>query len=257
MRDPVRKGATRTVDIPRDVLHALSRGELQCATLAECLAVDQAVLARTIFPALEAHALNTINETCQLGVLKRMTHIGAILLNALGSEGIEQCQTHRADMARGWACFMIGAQPNLDLSERLAAMRQLADDAHFGVREWAWMAMRPHLVQELPTAIAQLMPWTQDPSERVRRFACEVLRPRGVWCTHISQFKRTPELALPLLSAMRSDPSVYVQDSVANWLNDAAKDQPTWVRDICAQWLQSSKTAATRRICQRALRNLK
>ena len=27
MRDKVRKGATRTVDIPRDVLHALSRGE--------------------------------------------------------------------------------------------------------------------------------------------------------------------------------------------------------------------------------------
>lgn len=170
---------------------------------------------------------------------------------------IAQCQTHRADMARGWACFMIGAQPNLDLGKRLAAMRPLADDAHFGVRERAWMAMRPHLVQELPTAIAQLMPWTQDPSERVRRFACEVLRPRGVWSTHISQFKRSPEHALPLLSAMRSDPSVYVQHSVANWLNDAAKDQPTWVGGICAQWLQSSQAAATHRICQRALRNLK
>lgn len=86
MRDQVRKGATRTVDIPRDVLHAISHGELQCATLAECLAVDQAVLAGTIFPALEAHALNTINEACQLGVLKRMLHIGAVLLDALGTE---------------------------------------------------------------------------------------------------------------------------------------------------------------------------
>lgn len=257
MRDQVRKGATRTADIPRDVLHALSRGELQCATLAECLAVDQAVLARTLFPALTAQALSTIDEACQLGVLKRMARIGAVLLEALGTEGIAQCQTHRADMARGWACFMIGAQPNLDLGARLAAMHPLADDAHFGVREWAWMAMRPHLVQDLAAAIAQLMPWTQDPSERVRRFACEVLRPRGVWSTHISQLKHSPEQALPLLSALKSDPSVYVQDSVANWLNDAAKDQPAWVRDICAQWLQSSQAAATQRICQRALRNLK
>ena len=181
MRDPVRKGATRTADIPRDVLHALSRGELQCATLAECLAVDQAVLARTLFPALTAHALSTIDEACQLGVLKRMARIGAVLLEDLGTKGIAQCQTHRADMARGWACFMIGAQPNLDLSARLVAMRPLADDAHFGVREWAWMAMRPHLVQDLAAAIAQLMPWTQDPSERVRRFVVRgFASPRGV-----------------------------------------------------------------------------
>ena len=73
MKDQVRKGATRTVDIPRDVLHALSRGELECATLAECLAVDQAVLARTLFPALTAHTLNTIDEACQLGVLKHQS----------------------------------------------------------------------------------------------------------------------------------------------------------------------------------------
>ncbi|PIG07913.1 DNA alkylation repair protein [Comamonas sp. 26] len=257
MKNEVRKGATRAVDIPRDILRALSLGELQCATLAECLAVDQAVLARTIFPALTAPALNAIDAACQLGVLKRMTHIGLAMLEDLGTEGIAQCQRHRADMARGWACFMIGAQPYLDVDVRLAAIYPLADDAHFGVREWAWMAMRPHLVQELPTAIAQLMLWTKDPSERVRRFACEVLRPRGVWCTHISALKHSPEQALPLLSALRSDPSVYVQDSVANWLNDAAKDQPAWVRGICDQWLENSQAAATRRICQRALRNLK
>lgn len=256
MKHEVRKGATRAADIPRDVLYALSRGELQCATLAECLAVDQAVLVRTIFPTLSAPALNAIDAACQMGVLKRMVRIGSVLLENLGVEGLVQCQTHRSDMVRGWACFMLGAKPSMDVCERLAAIYPLADDAHFGVREWAWMAMRPHLVQELPTTIAQLMPWTQDPSERIRRFACEVLRPRGVWCTHISALKHSPEQALPLLSALRSDPSVCVQDSVANWLNDAAKDQPAWVRGICAQWLENSQAAATRRICQRALRNL-
>lgn len=257
MSQTLRTGATRAADIPRDVLHALSQGELESATLAECLAIDQAVLARAVFPGLALSALHAIDAACQLGVLKRMARIGAVLLEAVGTEGLAQCQAHRADMVRGWGCFMIGAQPDLDVKARLSAIRPLADDAHFGVREWAWMAVRPHLVAELPMALAHLMPWTQAPSERIRRFACEVLRPRGVWSTHIAALKKMPDQALPLLSALRADPSAYVQDSVANWLNDAAKDQPDWVRATCAQWLEHAPTGATQRICLRALRNLR
>lgn len=252
-----RKGTTRAADIPADVLQALSRGKMQSATLAECLALDQAMLARTVFSGLSAQALKAVDAACELGVLKRMTRIGTVLLDEMGEIGIAQCRSHGADMVRGWACFMIGAQSELNLQARLAAICPLADDAHFGVREWAWMAVRPHLAQELKASIAHLAQWTAEPSERLRRFASEALRPRGVWCAHIAALKHEPEQALPILSSLRADPSIYVQDSVANWLNDAAKDQPAWVRNLCAQWLQATPADATRRICQRAMRNLK
>lgn len=251
-----RKGATRAADIPPEILASLSRGDIQSVTLAECLALDQRQLLRTVFPALSPAAFVACEAACQAGILKRMSGIGAVLLHERGSAGIDPCRTHAADTVRGWACFMIGAQADRALDARLAAIQPLADDSHFGVREWAWMAVRPHLVDDLDASISLLAAWTTSPSERLRRFACEALRPRGVWCSHIAAFKQTPARALPILSALRADPCVYVQDSVSNWLNDAAKDQPDWVRSVCAQWRQGDPTPATVRICQRALRNL-
>lgn len=252
-----RKGATRTADISADILAALSHGTLASATLAEGLALDQSVLLRTVFPRLPADALEAADTASQLGILKRMSGIAAILYKALGEAGIEQCQAHPSDTVRGWACFMVGLHPYPDLASRLAAIRIFADDPHFGVREWSWMSVRPHLAKQLPHAIEHLTEWTNSSSANQRRFASEAIRPRGVWCAHITPLKQHPELALPILTPLRSDPSPYVQDSVANWLNDAAKDQADWVRQICAQWQQHNTSEATRRICQRALRNLK
>jgi len=255
MSNLARKGAGRTADIPAEVLAALSQGEIASANLVELLALDQARLVRGVFPDLSPQALHAVEAACQLGIVKRMMAMAALLWAESGEAGVARCRAHVADTVRGWACFMIGVQPGLDVPARLAAIRPFADDVHFGVREWAQMAVRPHLSQELDTAIEALVPWTASPSEYVRRFVSEALRPRGVWCAHIAVLKRTPERALPILSPLRADASGYVQDSVANWLNDAAKDRPDWVRALCGQWLQDAPCAATRRICQRALRN--
>ena len=241
-------------DIAPARLALLNGGNVPSATLTEGLAIDFAQLLAAAVPGIGAARLEQMRMLAADGITKRMALAAQLLLDA--QVDLALLQGHASDTVRGWVCFAIAAQAGLTLPQQLAAMRPLADDGHFGVREWAWLALRPHLAAHLDEAISLLAPWTADPSERVRRFACEALRPRGVWCAHIAQLKAQPQLALPVLQALRADPAVYVQDSVANWLNDAAKTQPDWVRSLCAQWLQESPAAATQRICKRAQRSL-
>ena len=152
---------------------------------------------------------------------------------------------------------MIGAIDGMPLHDRLNAIKRFADDPHFGVREWAWLAIRPHLAAELDAAIGQLSAWSTHQSERIRRFACEATRPRGVWSAHIAELKTMPQRAIPVLEPLRADPSAYVRDSVGNWLNDASKDQPDWVMALCRRWSEESPTRETAHICRRALRSIR
>ena len=239
-------------------LAELNAGRIEAAMLAECLAVDFGVLMTSVFPELPEDTVNRMQAAKDEGILKRMGLAGQLLWQAWGADGLARLQQdHPSDTVRGWGCFLVGARDDLDVAARLALIRPLADDPHFGVREWAWMAVRPHLVAELDASIALLAGWTGDVSERVRRFASEALRPRGVWAGHIAALKRQPEKGLPILEPLRADPAVYVQDSVANWLNDAAKDQPDWVREVCGRWqAERPEDSNTQRIVRRALRSL-
>ena len=241
-------------DIAPARLALLNGGSVASATLTEGLAIDFAQLLSAAVPGIGAARLERMRALAAAGITKRMALAAQLLLEA--DVDLAQLQAHASDTVRGWVCFAIAAQAGWTLPQRLTAMRPLADDGHFGVREWTWLALRPHLAESLDEAIALLAPWTAEPSERLRRFACEALRPRGVWCAHLARLKEQPQLGLPLLLPLRADPAVYVQDSVANWLNDAAKSQPDWVRGLCAQWLQESPVAATVRICKRAQRSL-
>jgi 3-methyladenine DNA glycosylase AlkC len=142
------------------------------------------------------------------------------------------------------------------LAERLRLGRRFAVDPHMGVRELAWISLRPHLAKELELGLRLLEPWVHDTDANARRFASEITRPRGVWCQHIQRLKDEPCLGEPILEPLNSDPSRYVQNSVANWINDASKSQPGWAKGVCRRWAKLSKTPQTTYIVKRALRTL-
>ena len=169
---------------------------------------------------------------------------------------LQSLAQHPSDTVRSWAAYIVGRDPKLNLRDRLLAIRPLAADKHFGVREWAWMAVRPAIATEPLPAIGFLTPWVQEADPNLRRFTIEATRPRGVWCAHITQLKETPEPARVLLDPLCRDEARYVQDSVANWLNDASKSRPDWVQQLCKQWQARSPHPETERIVRRALRTL-
>ena len=246
----------KVADIDPQRRAALDAGQAQSATLTEALAVDFAALLAACFPALPADLVAQVRAARGEGISRRMALVGQILLAQYGADGVAALTSHPSDTVRGWACFAVAGQDSLALADRLTAMRGLADDPHFGVREWAWLAVRPHIAADLDTTIALLAGWTPEPSAHLRRFASEATRPRGVWCPHLGPLKANPALGLPILAPLRADPDRYVQDSVGNWLNDAAKSKPDWVVDLCERWTADSPSPATHRICAKALRSL-
>ena len=236
---------------------AVQSGQAESGTLAEILAINHTVLLGYVLPEAPQALRAAVEEAQTLGILARMQAIGAALRTHLGVAACAALTRHRSDTVRGWGWFALTAEQNeATPKELIELVLPAADDPHFGVREWAWMTMRDRLAADLETSIPALAALTDDPSERIRRFASETLRPRGVWAKHIATLKADPSIGEPILEPLRTDSSRYVQDSVANWINDAAKTQPDWATELGARWTAESQDAATVRIVRRGLRSL-
>ncbi|WP_244100093.1 DNA alkylation repair protein [Burkholderia anthina] len=248
---------------------ALNSGMAATTNLTECLAIDQAALAKAVLPSMGLDvALESVlaaqEKVSSKGISHQMAAIGLAIGNAVLNMPVRKAAVaqdglrhHISDTVRSWAAFAVTrADADLGLCTRLDAVRPYAADTHFGVREWAWIAVRPYVSADVQGAISILLAWTASSDPYVRRFASESIRPRGVWCEHITLLKTHPEIAERLLEALKADDARYVQDSVANWLNDASKTSPEWVSELCERWGREG-VPATDRIVGRALRTLR
>ena len=119
--------------------------------------------------------------------------------------------------------------------------------AEFGIRAF---------IERYPDqALARLRSWTADENVHVRRLVSEGTRPRLPWAPVLRRFVDDPSEVLPLLELLRDDPELYVRRSVANNLNDIAKDHPDLVAEVCARWMQDAGNER-QWVVQHALRTL-
>ncbi len=125
---------------------------------------------------------------------------------------------------RGWILWPVGefvALRGLHQPERaLRVLHALTQ------RFTAEFAIRPFIVQHPALVFDTLARWVHDPSHHVRRLVSEGSRPRLPWGLQLKALVADPSPSLPLLQALQDDPSPYVRRSVANHLNDIAKDHP-------------------------------
>ena len=164
-------------------------------------------------------------------------HAGQIMRDSLTPENGSDLSNIpvNAQGISGWAVMPMAHYVGLwgrayfELSMTLLKEMTLRSSSEFGIRFF--------LIEKQEETLAVLMAWTQDPNEHVRRLVSEGTRPRLPWAMRLPAFMENPALILPLLEALKDDPSEYVRRSVANNLNDIAKDHPDLVAEISEKWL--------------------
>lgn len=228
------------------------------------MATDMANLARNVGEeapcrALKLALLRAAEEAEGCGILARLAVFGRAVsasVAELDETAFSWVASHASDVVRQWGVYAVNdATRTLALYERLNLTLRFAADHHMSVRECAWMAFRPHLAASLPQALALLEPASRAADPNVRRFAIEVTRPRSVWGVHIAPLKQHPAMAMALLENVYQDSSRYVRLSAGNWLNDASKTRPDWVRKVCSRWSKNANKH-TEAIIRRGLRTL-
>ncbi|ANM05467.1 DNA alkylation repair protein [Rhizobium phaseoli] len=115
--------------------------------------------------------------------------------------------------------------------------------------------IRPFIHRDQQRALAIISGWIGDPDQHVRRLASEGTRPRLPWAMRLPQLVKDPTPILPILTALMDDPEEYVRRSVANSLNDIAKDHPDMVAAFIAAHVEGA-SSERRRLLKHASRSL-
>ena len=174
----------------------------------------------------------------------------AILVACLGDELAEG----EGMFDKGWYLMPVARfVEDYGLDEPEASIEALVEITK---RHTAEYAIRPYVEHHYELTMGRLRELADDSSHNVRRMVSEGLRPRLPWATRLACFIADPGPVLEIIERLRSDPSLYVRKSVANNLNDIAKDHPEQVVATSRRWLVESPTAHTSWIVEHGLRTL-
>lgn len=199
-------------------------------------AFDAEAFCGTVVPQLDALELKA-RAMCVADALERylppdFPAAASLLERALAPLDVGPGAAREAQGLQGWFLWSVGefvARRGLAAPQRALHCLQALTQ-----RFTAEFAIRPFLVTHQSMVLQTLAEWAHHPSEHVRRLVSEGTRPRLPWGMQLRAFVADPSPVLPLLDALQDDPSEYVRRSVANHLNDIAKDHPALVVD----WLR-------------------
>lgn len=139
---------------------------------------------------------------------------------------------------RGWAIMpltmLVGQQHTARFDEAMALLKEMTR------RFTSEFAVRYFLLADQTRALAIMKDWLSDDDEHVRRLVSEGTRPRLPWAMQLPAFIEDSAPVLPFLESLRDDPSEYVRRSVANHLNDIAKEHPDLIGDIATEWMKNA-----------------
>jgi len=102
-------------------------------------------------------------------------------------------------------------------------------------------AIRFFLIEHRERTMKHVAAWVVDEDWRVRRLASEGTRPRLPWGQQLKDFVADPSPVEVLLDGLHDDPELVVRRSVANNLNDIAKDHPDRAAAIAKRWYATGK----------------
>lgn len=188
----------------------------------------------------------------------RVEHLAQAIWQVLGPELLSALpKLERAALSEpplkafaAWPAYTMVAQQGL--AHPAESLQTLGVLTHLFSAEFA---VRPFIVQHPKLAMAQMLAWTTHPDEHRRRLASEGCRTRLPWGGNLRALIADPTPILPILEALKDDEAEYVRRSVANNLNDLAKDHPALVMEICERWTQGASKDRLRLI-KHALRTL-
>ncbi len=139
---------------------------------------------------------------------------------------------------RGWAILpmtqYVGKHGlnNFDLGMDVQKELTKRFSSEFGIRHF--------ILKDQDRALAKLTEWASAPNYHVRRLVSEGTRPRLPWAMQLPALIQNPEPLFPILDRLKDDPKEYVRRSVANNLNDVAKDHPDKVAKIAKDWMKGA-----------------
>ena len=168
------------------------------------------------------------------------TKAGAIILASLNSQLTDDIGDATVDKngIAGWAIMpmthYVGQVGHQDFELSMTLLKEMTKgfSSEFGIRFF--------LLEDVEKTLVVLTEWTRDKNRHVRRLASEGSRPRLPWAMQLPQFIKDPEPVIALLEILKDDDDAYVRRSVANHLNDIAKDHPDTVADIAARWMSGA-----------------